>query len=168
MINPNSDSESIASTAAERVDARQKSKHETSGRLTTLIWRRDNNLRHECKREDSMNDIKAMEQRFKNPSSSKVSFGFFKNIKKHLQIKNLCKSKEKVGIYIYIFFFLLFSIVLCKSILLRYSLLHFFQSKFSLFSSFRTRRRKQILLLLQTKTLLYRSVILILIKNKNC
>ncbi|XP_012227818.1 uncharacterized protein [Linepithema humile] len=95
MINPNSDSESIASTAAERVGARQKSKHGTNGGLATFIWRRENNSRHECKREDSMNDIKAMEQRFKNPSSSKVSFGFFKNIKKHLQIKNLCKSKQK-------------------------------------------------------------------------
>ncbi|EFN74396.1 Suppressor of cytokine signaling 6 [Camponotus floridanus] len=95
MINPNSDSESIASTAMERVGARQKSKHGTSGRFATFIWRRENNPRQECKRNDSANDTKDMEHRLKGPSSSKVSFDFFKNIRKHLQIKNLCKSKQK-------------------------------------------------------------------------
>ncbi|KMQ97455.1 suppressor of cytokine signaling 6 [Lasius niger] len=95
MINPNADSESVVSTAAERVNARQKSKHGTSGRFATFIWRRENNLRQECKRNDSANDTKDMEHRLKNPSGSKVSFDFFRNIKKHLQIKNLCKSKHK-------------------------------------------------------------------------
>lgn len=95
MINPNADLESVVSTAAERLDARQKSRHGTSGRLAAFIWRRENNSRQECKRNDSANDTKDIEPRLKNPSSSKVSFDFFRNIKKHLQIKNLCKSKHK-------------------------------------------------------------------------
>lgn len=103
MINPNSDSESIASTAMERVGARQKSKHGTSGRFATFIWRRENNPRQECKRNDSANDTKDMEHRLKSPSGSKVSFDFFKNIRKHLQIKNLCKSKQKVSKYHFLF-----------------------------------------------------------------
>ncbi|XP_070151045.1 uncharacterized protein [Polyergus mexicanus] len=95
MINPNSDSESVISTAMERVGARQKSKHGTNGRFATFIWRRESNPRQECKRNDSTNDTKDMEHRLKNPSGSKVSFDFFRNIKKRLQIKNLCKSKRK-------------------------------------------------------------------------
>lgn len=79
----------------ERVGARQKSKHGTSGRFATFIWRRENNPRRECKKNDSANDTKDMEHRLKNSSGSKVSFDFFKNIRKHLQIKNLCKSKQK-------------------------------------------------------------------------
>jgi len=134
MINPNSDSESIASTAVERVGARQKSKHSTNGKLATFIRRRENNSRHECKREDSMNDIKAMEQKFKNPSSSKVSFGFFKNIKKHLQIKNLCKSKQKVSVYLYCIFFS--TVCLYRCIVLQcICIACFIQSKFSCFFS---------------------------------
>lgn len=121
MINPNSDSESIASTAMERVGARQKSKHGTSGRFATFIWRRENNSRQECKRNDSANDTKDMEHRLKSPSSSKVSFDFFKNIRKHLQIKNLCKSKQKVSnhfLFVPFFFFYISALLQYSTILL--------------------------------------------------
>lgn len=57
-------------------------------------WRDGNNSRQEGKREES-SDARAMEHKFKNPSSSTVSLGFFRNIKKHLRIRNLCETKQK-------------------------------------------------------------------------
>lgn len=127
MINPNSDSESIASTTMERVGARQKSKHGTSGRFATFIWRRENNPRQECKKNDSANDTKDMEHRLKNSSGSKVSFDFFKNIRKHLQIKNLCKSKQKASahhfllflLFVFFFNFLIYICPFCNTVHLK-------------------------------------------------
>lgn len=109
MTNQNSSDESIANAVvAKRGSARSKiPRHGTSGRLATFIWRRDApqeiNSRQECgKREDARSNDTArvqVEHRFKAVSGTggRVSFGFFRNIKKYLQIKNLCRSKRKVA-----------------------------------------------------------------------
>lgn len=85
-----------SNAAAEQAGARRKSRRgNTSGKFTTLLWRSEDNRRQEYKREDPTSDTRSMD-RFKGPSSSKLSFlDFVCNVKKHLLLKNLCKSKKK-------------------------------------------------------------------------
>ncbi|XP_032669592.1 uncharacterized protein LOC116843337 isoform X2 [Odontomachus brunneus] len=101
MINQNADEAIANATAAER----QKSRHGISERLSTFIWRREAlremHSRQECKREDDVDathDIARaqVEHKFKSTTANgRMSFDFFRNIKKYLQTKNLCRSKQK-------------------------------------------------------------------------
>ncbi|XP_071557105.1 uncharacterized protein [Temnothorax nylanderi] len=97
MTDRSRDPESTASTAAEQAGARRKSRRgNTSGKLATLLRRCEGSRRQEYKREDPTSDTRSTEHRFKGPSSSKLSFlDFVCNVKKHLLLKNLCKSKKK-------------------------------------------------------------------------
>ncbi|XP_077271647.1 uncharacterized protein LOC143902533 [Temnothorax americanus] len=93
MTDRSRDPESTASTAAEQAGARRKSRRgNTSGKLATLLRRCEGSRR----REDPTSDARSTEHRFKGPSSSKLSFlDFVCNVKKHLLLKNLCKSKKR-------------------------------------------------------------------------
>ncbi|XP_024880689.1 cytokine-inducible SH2-containing protein isoform X2 [Temnothorax curvispinosus] len=97
MTDRSRDPESTASTAAEQTGARRKSRRgNTSGKLATLLRRCEGSRRQEYKREDPTSDTRSTEHRFKGPSSSKLSFlDFVCNVKKHLLLKNLCKSKKR-------------------------------------------------------------------------
>lgn len=90
-----------ADTAAaqQAAGARRKSRRgNTGGKLATLLRRSESNRHQEYKRDDPMNDSRSVEHRLKGPSSSKLSFlDFVCNVKKHLLLKNLCKSNKKVG-----------------------------------------------------------------------
>lgn len=106
MTDQSRDPESTASTVAEQAGARRKSRRgNASGKLATLLRRCEGNRRQEYKKEDSTSDIRSTEHRFKGPSSSKLSFlDFVCNVKKHLLLKNLCKSKKKVGFFSLLYF----------------------------------------------------------------
>ncbi|XP_011167727.2 suppressor of cytokine signaling 4 [Solenopsis invicta] len=88
-----------ADTAAaqQAAGARRKSRRgNTGGKLATLLRRSESNRHQEYKRDDPMNDSRSVEHRLKGPSSSKLSFlDFVCNVKKHLLLKNLCKSNKK-------------------------------------------------------------------------
>lgn len=101
MTDRSRDPESTADTAAQQAGTRRKSRRgNTGGKLATLLRRCEGNRHQEYKREDPTSDITSTEHRFKGPSSSKLSFlDFVCNIKKHLLLKNLCKSKKKVGFF---------------------------------------------------------------------
>lgn len=97
MTDRSRDPEPIATTTAEQTGARRKSRNRgTGGKLATLLRRCESGRRQECKREESTSDIRSTEHGFRGPSSSKLSFlDFVCNVRKHLLLKNLCKSKKK-------------------------------------------------------------------------
>lgn len=73
-------------------------------RTFDLLWwrdsRRENILKKEeiQKKKEDLIDIKIIESKAKNSLPHKTSFDFFKNIKKHMQIKKLTrKSKQRVS-----------------------------------------------------------------------
>ncbi|XP_036141914.1 uncharacterized protein LOC105840701 isoform X2 [Monomorium pharaonis] len=96
---PESTAADTIATVAQQTGARRKSRRgNTSGKLATLLRRCEDNRRQEYnKKEDPMSDTRSAEHRFKGPSSSsKLSFlDFVCNVRKHLLLKNLCKSKKK-------------------------------------------------------------------------
>ncbi|KAL0099751.1 hypothetical protein PUN28_019868 [Cardiocondyla obscurior] len=98
MTDQSRDPDSTASTAATgQTGARRKSKRgNASGKLATLLRRCDGNRCQEYKREDPTIDARSTEHRLRGSSSSRLSFlDFVCNVKKHLLLKNLCKSKKK-------------------------------------------------------------------------
>lgn len=98
MTDQSRDPESTAGIAAEQAGARRKSRRgNPGGKLATLLRRCESNRRQEYKREDPMSDTRSTEvHRFRGPSGSRLSFlDFVCNVKKHLLLKNLCKSKKK-------------------------------------------------------------------------
>lgn len=100
MTDRSRDPEAAATTAAEQAGARRKSRSRggTSGKLATLLRRCESGRRQECRREESTSDIRSAEHGLRGSSSSRLSFlDFVCNVKKHLLLKNLCKSKKKVG-----------------------------------------------------------------------
>ncbi|XP_076623024.1 suppressor of cytokine signaling 6 isoform X2 [Colletes latitarsis] len=71
-----------------------------STRTFDFLWRR--NSRRKCaseneEKEDDFVEVRIVECNVNNVLPSKTSFSFFKNIKKHMQVKKLtiCKSKRK-------------------------------------------------------------------------
>lgn len=96
MTDQSRDPGSTASTAAGQAGARRKSRRgNASGKLATLLRRCEGSRRQEYKREDPTS-----EPRFKGPSTSKLSFlDFVCNVKKHLLLRNLCKSKKSVSFF---------------------------------------------------------------------
>jgi len=174
MTDRSRDPESTTDAAAEQAGARRKSRRgNTGGKLATLLRRCESNRRQEYKREDPTSDTRSTEHRFRGPSSSKLSFlDFVCNIKKHLLLKNLCKSKKKVG-----FSFLLpYHSFLCPS---KISSLLFFRDDLCPFCDilseiilsqffFRAKKQKRVLVPVQNRTMLYPSLSLsILAKSEN-
>ncbi|XP_011646121.1 uncharacterized protein LOC105432853 [Pogonomyrmex barbatus] len=95
MTDPSGDPESTAGTATGHGGVRWKSRN-TGGKLVTLLRRNEEKRRQEYKREDSTSDTRSTERKFRGSSNSKLSFfNFVCNVKKHLLLKNLCKSKKK-------------------------------------------------------------------------
>ncbi|KYM78059.1 Suppressor of cytokine signaling 6 [Atta colombica] len=97
MTDQNREPESTTGIAAEQAGARRKSRRgNTGGKLATLLRRCESNRHQEYKREDLTSDTRSTERRFRGSSNSKLSFfDFVCNVKKHLLLKNLCKSKKK-------------------------------------------------------------------------
>jgi len=110
MTDQNREPESTTGTAAEQAGARRKSRRgNTGGKLATLLRRCESNRHQEYKREDLTSDTRSTERRFRGSSNSKLSFfDFVCNVKKHLLLKNLCKSKKKVDFFPSSFLFLTF------------------------------------------------------------
>ncbi|XP_011863430.1 PREDICTED: uncharacterized protein LOC105559612 [Vollenhovia emeryi] len=98
MTDESRDPGSTAGTAAEHAAGarRRPRRGYTSGRLATLLRRCEGDRRQECKREDPTCDTRSADHRLRGASSSGLSFlDFVCNVKKHLLLKNLCKSKKK-------------------------------------------------------------------------
>ncbi|KYN07884.1 PREDICTED: uncharacterized protein LOC108778141 [Cyphomyrmex costatus] len=97
MTDQDRNPESTTGTTAEQAGARRKFRlGNTGGKLATLLRRCESNRYQEYKKEDPTSNTRSIEHRFRGSSNSKLSFlDFVCNVKKHLLLKNLCKSKKK-------------------------------------------------------------------------
>ncbi|KOC63154.1 Suppressor of cytokine signaling 6 [Habropoda laboriosa] len=102
MINQTSEELITTAPASAAKPSNQNSKpQKLKARTFGFLWKRDSQRENALKKEENQKkkedlvQVKIVESKAKNALSNKTSFQFFKNIKKHMQIKKFTTRKSK-------------------------------------------------------------------------